>query len=780
MLRNYLKVAFRNINNNKLYSGLNILGLSVGLSSFFIIYLFIQNELAYDQFHEKKERIYRVVENIQTGDGFVKDAVITHALAPLATEQIPEIEAFSRLEMRERDVFVYDVKDSIDRVGAIIADKDFLEIFNIEPVGNTNFITIDAPVSLLISKSKAERYYGTTDVLNKTIKVGKDDLSIVGVFNDLPNTSSIKGDVVLLNREASTFRGNSNWRAMYGQSYFLLRADARPVEVGHKLNEIYFDNLKTSADSLNLQVLSNIHYSLDVDGPVTEKTDKQYIFIFTLVAAFILVCAVFNYIGLALSQSLERAKEIGVRKVIGAKRSSLYAQFITESILQVFVSFILALVLVEILIPQLELLVERDLAISIFDQPVLVIKGAMLSLLIGVVAAVYPAFLSTQMKVVSIFKRQSKSHSSKHVINAVTVFQIVVFIVLICVSVTTNRQMHFMRNENLGFDQEQQLVLEWVGNNTAEILKNDVLAVSGVVSASHARTVPTKWEGWTEFKGVSGRFHLFDIDEDYLETMGMSLLEGRNFRPEEMDSANVIMVNAAGARKISPEGSAIGKTLPFKSNGLYSKGDKRIIGVVSDFHYVSKKEIVEPVLFHPLKYYSLLVVKLSTKDVPKTVDQISAVYSKHNNGREVSYYFLDDEVDAQYKQENVMIQMINTFMVIAAVVAFIGLFGIAGYAAKRRIKEVGIRKVFGAGFMAIQTSLNRSNLGRVVLAVFIATPVVVYWMENWLNTFAYRIEVPYLLIMGAILLASFVMLMVASFHSVKVFLINPVEILKDE
>jgi putative ABC transport system permease protein len=783
MLKNYLKVALRSIRKNKLYAGLNILGLSVGLASFFIIYLFIQNELAYDQFHEKKDRVYRIIDTETSGDVIVKKGSMTGAFAPLAAVGVPEIEAFSRVMFRPLMLRVIGTEDPIELSEGLEVDHGFLEIFSLDFVRGDAGSIIDAPASILLNESKAIEYFGNSDVLGEIISDGSNEYLISGVYRDLPNTSSINGDFILLRKDETTFRGHTWWHVnLNAQSYFLLKNGSQTSEVERKINKVYAENRDLNGHSFGLQALSDVHFSLDVSGPVMEKTDRQYILIFTLVAIVILACAVFNYMSLALSQSLERAKEIGVRKVIGAKRTSIYSQFITESVIQVLISSVVAIMLVELLIPQLETLIERNMGISVFQAPKLVVKGLLFSLFIAFVSAVYPAYLSTRMKVVNIFKRKSGSGSSGRIIGLVAVFQIIVFIVLICVAVTSNRQMHFMRNENLGFEQDQQLVLQGVDYRTAELLKNEVLGIAGVQYASRTANIPTKTNSVMGFKGMTSRFFLFDIDEDYLKTMGMSLLEGRNFQLEDMDSSSVIMINATAAKEIAPNGSAIGMVLPFGKDGrLYNKGDdKRIIGVVNDFHFVSKRDKVEPVLFHPIEHYSLLIVKLSTQYLSKTVDKIANVFSEHNDGKEAEYYFLDDKVEAQYKQENVMITMINTFMVVAALVAFIGLFGIAGYSVKRRTKEVGIRKVLGAGFMAIQSTLNRDSLLKLALAIAISVPLVVYWMNNWLSGFAYRIEIPYLLIFLSVVVAGAILLLVASFHSIKVFLINPVEILKDE
>lgn len=785
MLKNYLKVALRNIKKNKLYAGLNILGLSVGLASFFIIYLFIQNELAYDQFHEKKDRVYRIVQTSQSGDVTEKSSIIETALAPLAKQNIPEIEAYSRVIMRTSYLPGKDGGEGAwEQAKGLEVDEGFFEFFDVELVTGTMLQDSNTQKGFLMSESKALQYYGATDVLGEIIKLGNDNLILSGIFKDFPQTSSIKAEVIYLTKKSKLYPPKgAAYSSFSAQSFLLLRDNTDFISFNRKLNELHLENTFHENSTVALQPFSEVHYSLDVNGPVPEKTDAQYILIFSLIAFFILTCAVFNYISLALSQSLERAKEIGVRKVIGAKRNSLYSQFITESVIQVLISFVAAIVLVELLIPQLETLVERDLGISVFQAPEIMAKGLLFSLFIALVSAVYPAYLSTRMKVVNIFKRKSGSGSSNRMIAFVAVFQIIVFIALTCAAVTSNKQMHFMRNEKLGFDQDLQYVINDLSYRSENAFKNDVLGLTGVKAASLARVVPTKWAGSTSFKGVKGRFQTFDIDEDYLETMGMTLLEGRNFKPEDIiDSASVIMVNATAAKEIAPDGSAVGKVLPFgRDGGMYSKGgDKRIIGVVSDFHYVSKKEIIEPALFHPIQYPGLLVVKLSDLNLSRTIEELDEVYKKHNGGREINAYFLDDEVEAQYKQENVMITMINTFMAVAAIVAFIGLFGIAGYSVKRRTKEVGVRKVLGAGFMAIQSTLNRSSLSKLVLAILISIPLVVYWMESWLSDFAYRIEIPYLLIFLSVLAAAIVLLLVASFHSVKVFLLNPVEVLKDE
>ncbi|MGW8124092.1 ABC transporter permease [Roseivirga echinicomitans] len=782
MLRNYIKVAFRNLRRNKLYAGLNILGLSIGLGSFFIIYLFLQNELAYDQFHEKKDRIFRVIQVNNMDSGEEKSSGLTAALGPIAKDEIPEIEAFSRLENNPKNIVIKGIQDSIGSVSSAAIDRGFLEFFDLDFVVGDLSSVLKTPNSMLINESKAIQYFGSANnAMGKVIKVGRVELVVDGVYKDLPNTTSIKAEIIALHTTVNAWRGDngfSQWNASYNdQTYFLLNKEAQISEVESKLNNLFKANAISETRRLTLQPLADVHFSLDVRGPVTEKTDRQYIFIFTLVAAFILICSVFNYVSLALSQSIERTKEIGVRKVSGARNKELYTQFLIESIIQVFFSFLAAIILVELLLPQLESLIDRSLAISVFERPEFLVKGLVFSLIIAGLCSLYPAYLSTRLNVVKIFKNVSGNFSTKRVIGAVSIFQIVVFIVLICVSFTANRQMQFLRNENLGFDKESQMVLSEFSREAGSkkvLLKNELLNVPGVISGTYATSIPSRVMGTMTFGDYDFRWNNFDVDPDYFKTMGMEIIQGRGFLPEDSDSSHLAIINVTAAEKMGLGYNAVGKLI--KQNV-----DIRIIGVVNDFHFASKKEPIEATLFEPLgEYFGVLVLKLDKENMFSVVESVKSKYSDLTSGDEANFFFLEDQINAQYKQENVMITMLNTFTVIAALVAFIGLFGIAGYSVKRRLKEMGIRKVLGAGFLSIQKTLNVSSVWKLFIAVAIAVPVVVYWMDNWLSSFAYRIEMPVFLIFGAIAVASIVIFITVSIHSIKAYLINPVEILKDE
>lgn len=784
MLKNYLKVALRSIRKNKLYAGLNILGLSIGLSTFFIIYLFVSHELSYDQFHSKGDRIHRVIITKDRGYGTTKDGTLTSAFAPIAKENVPEVEAFSRVGMESQEIMIKGVRDSLDQVELLFVDVGFFQIFDLEFIAGRDVNALTTPSSVLISESKALKYFNTLDALGQTIVVSEKELVVDGIFKDLPLTTSLKADVIVSITEVGQAKKYlDKWYSnLSHQTYFLFKPEADLLTVEQKLEDVYLKYRRPSKkypESMSLESLSNVHFSLDVDDRgVSSKSDRQYVYIFSVVGVFILLCAIFNYISLALSQSIERTKEVAIRKVVGAPKRELYKQFLTESILNVLISFVFAIVLVELLLPKLEILIDREIGVSIINQPDKLVWGLLFSLIIALVCAIYPAYLSTKSKVIGMLRGVSKSFSSARLIGAISIVQIVVFVTLICVAFTANRQMHFMRNEKLGFDKNQLLVIDGLSRNAiskAQLLKSEISKIGGVSTVS----IGTKLPG-VENNSKSGHPNLdfmvtsFFGDAEFFEVMGMTLKEGRAFVPEDVVSKNLIMINETLSQKLKLQGTVTGQYVDF------GDGPLRIIGVVNDFHTQSKKVPVEAMTFYQVRFPRLLVVKLNSNDVAGTMDSIKEAYRKVADEEEASFFFLDDRIDMLYKQEAVMITVINTFVVISAIVAIIGLFGIAGYTVKRRLKEMGIRKVLGASFLNIQHTLNTSSFWKLLVAIGFAVPLVVLWMQEWLSSFAYRIEMPYFLIVGAIAMAVVIVFMAICFHSIKAYFINPVEILKDE
>jgi len=785
MLRNYVKVAIRNIRRNKLYAFLNMLGLSVGLASFFIIYLFLQNENAYDAFHPKASRTYRVVvERIQNSGTELQGAVTT-ALAP-ATNGIPEIEAWSRLSPWPTNVSPGAKADSAISLQTLSVDAGFLDFFHLDFLAGESSSALRDNQSVLINATRALQLFGTTEVLGETLKVNGNTFVITAVFKDIPSASSLKAELIAPLYGINAWRKNQEhqWNASYGdQTFFMLKEGANSKEVEAKLNKLFDEQYQTDAQNIQLQPFAELHYSIDIQDAIPEKSDPQYILIFTMVAGFILLCSVFNYISMALSQSIERVKEIGVRRVVGALKRQLLGQFVIESVVYVFCSFVMALILVEVLTPELETLIERKLSLDIWSYPGWLLKGLSFSVFVAAVSALYPALFVSNLRIVNVLKKNVAGLSSQKVLNVISVFQLVVFMVLISVAFTANRQLHFLQNENLGFDKEALMVVNVYSQEATknlDALKNEFSQISSVSHVSHTQSIPTRVSGTTSYRGYDFRFHHFDVDQHFFEAMGMELKEGRGFLPEDYipkdaSQEGLVIINETAAEKLNFEETAIGKKIKQGSRTV------RIIGVVNDFHFGSKKQPIEATLFRPVSgNYGMLLVKLEGHNLKRSIATVSSVYSQIAGGEKMSFSFMDETINAQYKQETIMIKVINSFTIMATLVAFIGLFGMSGYAVKRRVKEMSIRKILGANFLSIQKTLNKSNVLRMIVAILIALPLVAIWMNSWLQSFVYRIDFPVRLVGMSCLLAAVVVLSTISIHSIRTYFINPVEVLNDE
>ncbi len=782
MLSNYFRFALRQIKKNKVYSLLNILGLSIGLASFFVIYLFINNELGYDKHHENGDRIYRVVRTSQSTEGAEKRSGLTAALAPEATNLIPQIQTYSRVGSRNREVSLMEKPDSTFTVWATSVDLGFNQMFDLDYIIGSRESSFQSGNSAVIIESSARRIFGSVEqAINQEFKIGKSAFRIDGVVRDPPITSSLKYALLLPFKTAEKVRGSriKNWYVnLNDESYFLLREGASSLEIEQEVNKLFNNRTDygNQAPIFWLQPLEDVHFSLDVQDDVIGKSDRQYIMIFWLVAIFILACAVFNYISLTLSQLIPRVKEMGVRKVMGANARQLLGQYIFESALYVMIATVVSIILVEFTIPVLEAFLDRSTQSGFIENPELILRGFVFALIIAIVSSLYPAYVCLRLHAVSMLKGKGYSlFSSQKLISAISVFQIVVFLTLICSAFVARKQMAFMQKENLGFDNESILVLPLVAEHLIErtdVLKNELSGLPSVERISFANAIPTSWISTVFFTEYDFGFHNFDVDEQYIETIGMKLVAGRNFLPSDPDSISNIMINETSATKLKIADDPLGK----KVNG------STIIGVVSDFHFISKKQPIEAVMFRRIKSGTRgnLILKLKSEDLKATMASVQSVFESITDQANMDYFFMDDKFNEQYKHETLMTSMIDSFTFLAALVAFIGLFGTAGYNVSQRMKEMGIRKVLGAGFLDIQRKLNQPNFYKLLIAILVAVPLTIYLMGNWLDSFAYRIEIPFWLIFVAIVPAIVVVLIAVSVHSIRAYFINPVLILKDE
>lgn len=781
MLKNHLKVALRKIKRNKLYASLNILGLAVGLASFFIIYLFVQNELSYDRYHQNADRIYRIAKSKTQGE-ISTYAGISAALAKPVIDQVPEIDAYTRIEAWKKTVVFSDVQDSVQSLDNLAVDAGFYDIFDLTLLEGTVPDYEKNPNQVIVSESLAKRKW-QGNAMGKTLKVRGISFLVSGVYTDFPENSSLKGELIFEIEAVNQWRKesfSSVFRSFNDELYFLLPENQEQTAVAAKVENIFNDmrGNNVEAASIALQPLSDIHFNVQIGDRFGRKTDIQMVFLFSAIAFFILLCSFFNYVSLAIAQSLERTREIGIKKVMGAVKSQIYREYLFESMVLILMAILVSIVLVESLLPSLENLIERKLDSSIKYSWKL--WGYALLFIFGLtsLAALYPSIISGYSGISDLLKNSVSKFRSSRWINVVTVFQVVVFMSLISVSIAANRQLNFMQNEDLGFDKENILTIQPFGSalgDYGDIFTNEFLKIPGVLSITRARSRPGSVMGTMT---ISDRddltFYNFPIGLGYFETMRMKVLLGRPYIEDDLGKNRVIL-NESAIKAMGIVGNPVGHT--FDAFDL----QWTVIGVVEDFHFASKKEQIRPTFFRLLKENEAgsMMIRLDGNNLAGAIAALEEEYTNISGGV-MPYFFLEERFDALYKDENTMITMIQSGTVMAAVIAFMGLFGISGYAVKRRMKEMGIRKVLGADFINIQTILNRANLLKLSLATFIAFPLIYYWLNAWLNSFAYRIDFPVGLIGVSLLFAIGVCMSTAFIHSIKAYFINPVEILKDE
>lgn len=771
------KISVRHLLRNKLFSFLNILGLSFGIASFLAIYIFVQNELSFDMYHQRAERIFRLTERASFNPE-VEQGGLNAALIAKAGPEIPEVEAFTRIESWAKMVSIPSKKDSAYGFNNLSVDPGYFDIFDVTLVEGMIPDFTEDPNTALISKKMADRFF-PKGALGKTVKVREIALVIKGVYQDIPKNASLKGDFIFPFETVNAWR-KSSFTSMnssyFDQSYVLLSDASAADKVIKQLNEIYKANGPEwiEGEEISLQALSDVHFSIKTEDSIGQKTDKAYTLIFTGVGFVILICSFLNYLSMSVSQTLRRHKEIGLRKVLGANKWKVYGQFLTESFVLISMALIIGIVMLEGLIPQLEELISRELDVSVLKSPGLWAQIIGLIFLLTLLTAIYPAWKIAKPNATKLLKNTTAEKQGW--LSGLSTLQVIIFMVLISVAVVSERQLRFMQNDNLGFDKDNQLFLPANQHKFMEygnVLRSEFMNMANVEEVSMARSLPTHLFGSTRFKGYDVSLYKFPIGENYFQTLGMNVVAGRDFLPTDQGTGRILL-NQTAVDQLNLEGDPVGQSLKIQDNPL------TIVGVVSDFHFMSKKEPIKPIMFTQLEENEgSMIIKLTGNDMINTIAALEETYEEVT-GETLKYSFLDEKIEAQYSQEKIMITMIKAGTLMAAIVAFIGLFGISGYAAHRRLKEMGIRKVLGASFLSIQQSLNRPGLIRLIIAASIAVPVIYYWMNEWLNSFAYRIEFPLLLVIGTLVLAGFITIMTTVFHSVKTYFINPVDVLKDE
>jgi len=797
MLQNYFKVTIRNLVRNKVYSTINIAGLAIGISSCILIFLYIQHELSYDKSFKNSDRIYRVVSEIHSNGQEMKWAISPGPLGPVMATEYPEVEQMTRLIGGGKQAVRFGNKVFyIDNVYTV--DSTFFSVFDYPFVAGNPETALQEPNSVVVTEEVAQKFFGgAMSALNKLLKISNKSYKVTGVIA-LQGASHLKPDILipLASRGKSYLQNlDTGWGQYVGYTYLLLHDSEQAASLQEKLSDFFERKIKENpSDPLNvifhLQKLPNIYFQNEWQMQVSETGSLSYLYIFAAVAIFILFIASINYINLATARSAKRAKEVGMRKAIGAYRSQIIFQFLSESLFLSLLATILALVIVELTLPAFNVITEKNIASEYLLNPELILAILALILFIGVVAGSYPAFFLSHYKPTEVLKSNNTPRGGNSMLRkSLVVLQFTISLVLIIGTVVIYSQMLFLRNANLGFNQEQVLALDIPISNQnyhekLAQLKNELLKSPQVVQTSTVQNLPGQQTSMSDFdleidhKTETKNLNVINVGYHYLNLMDIKLVAGRNFS-EDMptDKDHAYIINEAAAKEfgwVEP----IGKEIRFNAKDSTSG---KVIGVIKDYNYKSLHTKVEPLVLYLWPNNGYLLARINTSvNLSSTLKDIEQVWQKYYPDYPMEHHFLDESFQQQYRAEEKMLTIFGYFAGLTILIACLGLFGLASFTAEQRNKEIGIRKVLGSSVSGIVILLSKNFALLVLIAIMLAIPIAWYGMNKWLQDFAYRVELSWWIFALAGLVAMAIALLTVSYQALKAAVADPVKALRTE
>jgi len=802
MIKNYFKIALRNLKKNKAFSFINILGLAVGLTCFMLISVFVFNELSYDKYPADAKNIYRVILSV-TGNGDVAAyPLVDVAVGEGIKNAFPEVKASTRIAPAT-DFIKYDDKQFKEDKIAFV-DSNMLQMFSIPLIEGNIQTALVQPNSIVVSKAFAKKYFGNEEALGKSLSVGTggDLYKVTGVIDEVPENSHFHFDAFL--SLASRHLTRKTWSNIGFFTYLLLNKNTDPKKLEskfpqlvaeHVVPEIQHDmgvSLAEAKKSINtfvfsLQPLTDIHLYSHTKYEMEPNGDIQYVYIFSALALFILLLACVNFTNLSTARAVKRAREVGIRKVLGSLKQQLIIQFLTESVLLTFLSMLIAFGLLFLILPYFNQVANRQIPFSFFTSYQSILVMISLVFITGIVAGIYPSFFLSSFNTIKVLKGSSSKGSQKNVLrSSLVVFQFFVSIALIIATIVVYQQLYFMQNKNLGYDKEQVLFLpdaRLLGKNQ-DAFKQQLSENKNVVAASISRSVPgLPFMDGTEIypknengNGKEIHANIYHVDEDYLKTLGIRVVSGRNFSKDFPTDSSAVVINQAMVRELGWSGeNPIGKTIVRSGQHEF-----KVIGVVADFNYASAKQQIAPLMMMLGNNYGGLVIKINTGNVKGFLSDLKKQWADFNPEGPLSYSFLDDNFAKLYASEIRTQQIFTAFAIIAIIIASLGLFGLSAFVTEQRTKEIGIRKVLGASVESVLLLVSKEFLLLVGIAFIISVPVTWWAMHVWLQDFAYRIHIAWWVFVVAGIIAILISALTISFQAIKAAVANPVKSLRSE
>ncbi|MHA4842592.1 ABC transporter permease [Flavitalea antarctica] len=794
MIKNYFKIAFRNLWRHRVFSAINVLGLTVGMTACFLIFLYVKFELSYDAFHSRSARIYRMVSDIKTPSETINASGPSWAVAPHLRADFPEIEQAVRVSGADNMLIR---KDDIkfEEPNAVFADSAFFEVFDFELVKGSRQKALQEPFSIVLTEAAAKKYFGNSDPMGKTLLItGRAQaVTVTGIMKDMPENSLIKEDVVV---SMSTLTQKFNpglddqWGNYGSSTYILLKPNTDAATLVKKfpafLEKRNGSEMKESQmyPTLLLEPLREVYLYSTRFGPKGGNISNVYVF--SIIAIFILVIACINFINLTTARSVERAKEVGIRKVVGALQFQLARQFIAESVLLCIIAFFVSVLLAALLLPAFNTLAGKEISPGIFSNPSDIVTLFVASVVIGLLAGLYPAWVLSSFKPITVLKGKF-STSTRGIIlrKGLVVAQFTISIALIIATIIVYNQMDHMRKQDLGFNKDQVLVIDTKGEDAKFAFNLAVRDIPGVVSTAMSSSVPGGGNpgAYSEIENSKGdlqiaNLDLYFVDYDYVPNYKMKMVAGRSFSKEfGTDTTKAMVINEAAAKLFgykTPQ-EAVGRR--FRQWGR----EGQIIGVVKNFNFRSLQQEIKPLTMRiEPDGANLLSVKVPAANLPATIAAIESKWKTLIPNRPFSYFFLDEFFDNQYRSEERFGKLFVNFAILAVFISCLGLLGLASYSTIQRTREIGIRKVMGASVTNIVNLLSFDFLKLVALSFLIATPVAWYFMYKWLEDFSYRSSITWTVFAIAGILAFLIALITISFQAIRAAVANPIKSLRSE
>ena len=795
MFKNYLKIAWRSIRKNKVSSAINITGLTIGLSCCLLIAIYVKHELSYDRFQKNGDRIARMIMEYKIGSEGRSGTWTSTKVFPAFKRNFPEVESGVRLSQVPRLV-KYGEK-LFDEKRFLFADSTFFNVFSFSLLNGSADDVLKAPKTIVLTADAAKKYFGAENPIGKVIKVGSDgiDFQVTGVMQNCPSNSQLKFDMVASFSSLGPAQEETYWNANY-TTYLLLKDKHSFASLARKIPPFMKKEMAGEVGvSLNYhpEPFTSVHLYSPFDGFEANNSITN-IYIIGAIALLILAIACFTYINLSTARSMERAREVGIRKVVGAVKKQIFWQFIGESALLSLIALGLSVGVAALTLPYFNHLADKSLIISNVLEPSLLLYSFVVVLFISLLAGCYPAVILSGFNPIKVLKGAFKnSGSGIWLRKSLTVFQFVISVFLIIATFTIQHQLHYIRNKKLGFDRDQVLVLPSDGkiNKSIDLIKTELAKLTHVKNVSMAYNTPNHILGGYSMKNNSMAASenvsvtANPVDQDFVKTTGLQILAGSDYNIQDMkDVANedngknvfqfILNESAAATLGWKPE-EAIGKRM--------SLGDDRpgfVKAVVKDFHFESLHNPIKPLVLFPGTYFNVMMVKLDGKDIPATISVLESSWKKLVPHRPFEYHFLDEDFNKMYSAELKTGEILNVFAGMAVLLACLGLFGLSSYTAQQRIKEIGIRKILGASVLQLTSILSRDFVKLAIVAFVIAAPLAWWVMTNWLQDFNYRVNMSWWIFLLAGAMSLVIALLTVSIQAVKVALSNPVKSLKTE